>query len=685
MRICISFYFFAAAVFALPCFVFAGDAAGSVQSFIEYPPYGSDDWERSTVGNQKILVVPVLFSDVKNSTTINHLGEVMENLSKYYYTVSYGRLNLTYAIAPWVSLDKPVSFYGADGGFENKSSLRVDALNNLYYRVAVDAVKSADDAVDFSGCNHLMIVHAGSDQAENQSCRDCIWSVSMPSLEVETNDRHYLDGGRSYPAAVNYAVILSESDSFGSYAHELGHELGLPDLYDEDNDSGAAGFYDLMDGGAWTGSNFGAWSKLKLKFADEVVVYNEKINLTIYPVEKNNSVVKIIRGNPGSWQYYLVEFRKKEGYDAHLPVEGVLVFRIDESFMDNKKSTHKPMVEVLLFNESGNFIDEPGGVFMNVTLNQDNANASLSILSAPTGMSITNRVLTGDLVKPVTCKKLDVYNRTWPENNPQYIALPIDETDYFTTGDPEVIVWAKVNTNAGDKITFEFIKNSNFYKNVTIDVTKNISRNTYNYWNWYIDPVHASLRIDSSMVGEWSVKLWVNGIFYYLNNFTITDKTDLKPPGVNLFSLPQNVSSNNFTILWNAKDSGENASGLKNYVVDYYDNDSSFFGKDRMLNYTTGKTNATFYGSRGHTYCFRVTAFDRAENHNNSEIKCASLTGGDYLSSGAETSADKNNKNNADNSESIPQENKTNIFMVIGAAVIIIIILFLFRKKRYIN
>ena len=47
-----------------------------------------------------------------------------------------------------------------------------------------------------------------------------------------------------------------EERHIGSYVHELGHSLGLPDLYDTDDtiagDSEGIGQYGLMGSGSWT-------------------------------------------------------------------------------------------------------------------------------------------------------------------------------------------------------------------------------------------------------------------------------------------------------------------------------------------------------------------------------------------------------------------------------------------------
>ena len=62
------------------------------------------------------------------------------------------------------------------------------------------------------------------------------------------------------------------------FAHEFGHDLGLPDLYDTAGGDNGTGFWTLMSGGSWlnhgtdsigtTPGYMGAWEKLQLGWLD---------------------------------------------------------------------------------------------------------------------------------------------------------------------------------------------------------------------------------------------------------------------------------------------------------------------------------------------------------------------------------------------------------------------------------
>jgi len=69
-------------------------------------------------------------------------------------------------------------------------------------------------------------------------------------------------------------TIQPENGGLGVFAHEYGHDLGLPDHYDTNGGSNATGFWTIMSSGSYLGDgredlgqgpgDFGAWDKLQL-------------------------------------------------------------------------------------------------------------------------------------------------------------------------------------------------------------------------------------------------------------------------------------------------------------------------------------------------------------------------------------------------------------------------------------
>ena len=145
--------------------------------------------------------------------------------------------------------------------------------------------------------DHFQIVHAGGDQAAGDPHQgtDAIWSHrwyasvqgggpgGLPGVNIGSGGASGgLPGGiPDHPVGVwvgDY-TIQPENGGLGVFAHEYGHDLGLPDLYDTSGNTGGAenstAFWTLMSSGANIGdggpngigdapTDLGAWEKFQL-------------------------------------------------------------------------------------------------------------------------------------------------------------------------------------------------------------------------------------------------------------------------------------------------------------------------------------------------------------------------------------------------------------------------------------
>jgi immune inhibitor A len=130
-------------------------------------------------------------------------------------------------------------------------------------------------------------------------------------------------------------------------AHELGHVLGLPDLYDASDGilpeqrRWVIGCWSLMAAGSWgCGSgvrpdrvrptHMGAWEKQRLGWLTEIEVLTNALgrDVMLEPVLNSGHVLKIPL-TPS--EYFLVEYRIRGGFDRDLPASGVLIYHIDET------------------------------------------------------------------------------------------------------------------------------------------------------------------------------------------------------------------------------------------------------------------------------------------------------------------------------------------------------------------
>lgn len=293
-----------------------------------YPPDGSAKTYEGPAHN----VIPAPDRSVDNSTLWQadynkaHYQDMYFNrMAGYYEDQSSGRYSVAGDVTEWVRVPFNEARYGRNycGGIvcNNTWVLIRDAMAQ-WVQGQKDAGKSMAeiesylktfdvwDRYDFDGdgnfdesdgyIDHFQIVHAGGDEAAgdpNQGS-DAIWSHRWyanlnPFGTGPTGGAPFggtqigqggTDSGVEIPnnrtnVWVGDYTIQPENGGLGVFAHEYGHDLGLPDLYDTSGNTGGAenstGFWTLMSSGANIGdgspdgigdapTDMGAWEKFQL-------------------------------------------------------------------------------------------------------------------------------------------------------------------------------------------------------------------------------------------------------------------------------------------------------------------------------------------------------------------------------------------------------------------------------------
>ena len=117
-----------------------------------------------------------------------------------------------------------------------------------------DSVEIADDDIYYPDFDAVVAIHSGPG-GESTGDSDDIWSAHWPSITINTDDED--ENGDDYVVrritqAPEYQNSNGERSPLGVWAHEFGHELGLPDLYDTDGSSEGIGHWGVMASGSWT-------------------------------------------------------------------------------------------------------------------------------------------------------------------------------------------------------------------------------------------------------------------------------------------------------------------------------------------------------------------------------------------------------------------------------------------------
>ena len=230
-------------------------------------------------------------------------GYTMRNM---YEEMSKGRYTVTGQASPWITVPHSEAWYGADrctfNGTEwvpgNIQDMNGHPSNPLgagqLAKDAVDTLAAAqpdfpwsdydvEDQGDIDGdgnrlepdgvVDHLVLVHAGEDKSGGGGAQGtyAIWAHSSAIA------KGYQVPGQD--VAVSNYIVQPEDSGVGVFAHEYGHDLGLPDLYDTASGGESdVNFWDLMSSGSHSGPVFqsmpahmGIWDKWVLGWADPKV------------------------------------------------------------------------------------------------------------------------------------------------------------------------------------------------------------------------------------------------------------------------------------------------------------------------------------------------------------------------------------------------------------------------------
>lgn len=317
--------------------------------------------------------VPVLMINYNNTTTTNTtsdfntllFGTGNGSMKDYYTEVSYGKFTVSAGaggIGGWYTASNTHDYYGTD----------VNGRGDDLYpaELVIEAVKAADAAnfpfEDYDKDNNcyvdvVSVIHQGTGQEASAKTTD-IWShrwnlasayyYGYSKSGIYTTSRDCPSGGKikinDYviePERLATGTTTSVIQTMGVFAHEYGHALGLPDLYDIDYTSRGVGSWSIMAAGTWLytskpgdrPSHLDAWSKAVLGWVTPTKVSSILTNETISAASGAADVYQLVAGTPGSaGEYFLIENRQKSGFDSALPGAGLLVWHIDEATSSNR-------------------------------------------------------------------------------------------------------------------------------------------------------------------------------------------------------------------------------------------------------------------------------------------------------------------------------------------------------------
>lgn len=235
-------------------------------------------------------------------------GKNTESLKKYYEKQSSGRYSVEGEVTDWVKVPYNEARYGSNAASTGAWYAVQDGVNAWVAEREAAGATAAQikaelaefdqwDRYDYDGdgdfnepdgyIDHFQIVHAGEDESAGGGAQgeDAIWAHRWYAFGTDAGstgpDTNKLGGTQVGDTGIwigDY-TIQPENGGLGVYAHEYGHDLGLPDEYDTSGGGeNSTGFWTLMSSGSWLGTgkqaigdlpgDMNAWDKLQLGWLD---------------------------------------------------------------------------------------------------------------------------------------------------------------------------------------------------------------------------------------------------------------------------------------------------------------------------------------------------------------------------------------------------------------------------------
>lgn len=248
--------------------------------------------------------------------TISELADQLHKMETHWAWLSRGQEKFTWDI---IRVTLPVN-------------LQADAYPSWWdYRNAIaDLVKQQIDITKY-------------DQNHDGNV-DTVWVITSTSGKHYDN---YMVGGASFNNGVNMFADGQDSQSVvsgatGNFNHEVGHTIGLPDIY---GPYGTLGYLTLMaDSWPVPSQDFSAYERSLLGWVKPKEIRRTTKKIHLSSANKNMAAVRVstLRDN----EYFLIEYRHRpdSGFGSAAPLyNGLAVYHI---FENSNQSNNPPLVKL---------------------------------------------------------------------------------------------------------------------------------------------------------------------------------------------------------------------------------------------------------------------------------------------------------------------------------------------------
>ena len=372
---------------------------------------------RPIVGRISIAVLPLEFSDVQLSG--DYVGAASD-VAAYYNVTSYGKLEIGFDLYAPKALPNPIAYY------DSWSYDRILEFEQL-------VISLFDREVNYTQYRYLSIIYAGTSEAEwaeasvlTPHCHeDLAWMGLPPNPTFSTKEGN-----------LTLVSSVAPEDDEVTWAHELGHCLGAPDLYSGDEAAtGAsdtfAGPWDLM---AVPNDFVQMNCELKRLFGwldpsdyQDLSLPPGSATVSLSPLAEKGGT-KCLFYSTGVDKGYAIEYRSMGPYDA-VPASGIVIWRFDLDL-----DTYMGPFQIVNADPSDQSLDD--AAFQSTQNFADQTNRISVLIGTQTQTGWTVLVSWNPVTVPVVFDKL-----------PQGIIIGIDGVTYSDLQLPRTFNWTLGSTH----------------------------------------------------------------------------------------------------------------------------------------------------------------------------------------------------------------------------------------------
>jgi len=285
------------------------------------------------------------------------------SVRQVYSLNSYNKFTIQTTVIDWITVKHTEAYYTNNNhGFSKFKEAIIEVLEVLDNNYILPDGSIFDynnfDIDDDNTLDGLGVLHSGYGaefgrvDCYNTQNENRVWShkggLSWTSSS-STSSPEPVNVNRYYVSSALRGKCKSNIVRMGVICHEIGHYIGLPDLYDETFDGTGLGAYDFMsqswgfDGSGKYPPNLSAWSKVQVNWAT-VITITTNGQYELQDSTSSNVIYKITHGYPDG-EYLLLENRQPIGYDSKIIGSGgIAIYHIDDNVKNGQSDRGYPGV-----------------------------------------------------------------------------------------------------------------------------------------------------------------------------------------------------------------------------------------------------------------------------------------------------------------------------------------------------